>query len=264
MTRRAIVTAALAAASSAHADGPLAERLYIRAGVARVQPLSNSRELVLSDVRGPASLAVSDGPIAGSGATLEPLTISAVIVGYRLSRRFALETVLGTPLHAKFRATGTLAEMSIAPEALGIETGVPPLGSSLGEADAVPPVLTLVYQPFDLGPLRPYAGAGASVLFAYNARATNPVLSEVSEPHFHIDPAAGLVLQAGIDCRIWRRVVARVDVKYIAFMKAHATVDDIVVRTPALPLFDRAEVGRAMMDLYLDPLIVQIGVGVDL
>jgi outer membrane protein len=128
----------------------------------------------------------------------------------------------------------------------------------------VPPVVTLTYQPVDLGPLRPYVGAGASVLFAYNARATNPVLSEVSEPRFEIDPCAGLVLQAGVDWRIVRRVVARVDVKYIAFMKAHATVDDIVVRTPALPLFDRAEVGRATMDLYLDPLIVQIGVGVDL
>lgn len=45
----------------------------------------------------------------------------------------------------KFKATGTLANDSIAPSALGIRTGVMPVGSELGEAMAAPPQLTLVY-----------------------------------------------------------------------------------------------------------------------
>jgi hypothetical protein len=219
-----------------------------------IEPFSRSRELELSDVHGPASLAVMDGPIAGSGAALDPLTIPAVIAGYTLpigNDRLSLETVLSTPIHVTFRATGTLADMSIAPEALGLSTGVPALGTPLGEADAAPPA-------------QPYVGTGIGVLVTYNARATNPILTEAAQPEFHIDPALGWVLQTGIDIALWRRVFARLDVKYIAFMKAHATVDNIVVRTPNLPLFEEAKVGSATMDMWVNPLIVQLGVGVDL
>ncbi|NVB77565.1 MAG: OmpW family protein [Kofleriaceae bacterium] len=255
-------------ASTARAEPVLSyKRLYLRAGVLHIQPLSDSRELALSGVHGAASLAVMDGPIAGSGATLDPLTIPAVIAGYTLpvlGDRLSLETVLSTPLHVTFRATGTLANMSIAPEALGIETGVPALGPTLGEADAAPPLVTLVYRLADLGPVHPYAGTGVGVLVTYNARATNPTLTEAGQPTFHIDPAPGWVLQTGVDVALWRRVFARVDLKYVAFMKAHATVEDVRVRTPGIPLFETAEVGTATMDMWVNPLIVQIGVGVDL
>ena len=260
-----IVIALMLLTSSAHAER-IYERLYVRAGVLHIEPLSQSRELQLSGVRGPASLTLSDGPIAGSGAALEAMTIPAVIAGYVLpvwDDRLSIETVLSTPLHVKFRATGTLAQMSIAPEALGIATGVPALGSELGEADAAPPLVTAVYRVADLGPIHPYLGLGLGVLITYNARATNPVLTEVGEPRFHIDPAPGLVLQAGTDVLLWRRVYLRADVKYIAFMKAHATVEDLRVRTPELPLFETAEVGTATMDMWVNPLIVQLGAGVD-
>lgn len=263
-----LVFAATAVASTAQAEPAITyERIYVRAGILHVRPMSDSRELVLSDVHGPASLAVMNGPIAGSGAALDPLTIPAVIAGYTLpvlGDRLSIETVLSTPLHVTFRATGTLADMSIAPEALGIETGVPALGSALGEADAAPPIATLVYRIAELGPVQPYAGAGLGVLVTYNARATNPILTEASQPTFDIDPAPGLVVQGGLDIRLWRRVVARVDLKYIAFMKAHATVEHLRVRTPGLPLFETAEVGTATMEMWVNPLIVQVGVGIDL
>jgi outer membrane protein W len=248
-------------------DGALSyKRLYLRAGVLHIAPLSTSRELELSDVRGAASLALMDGPIAGSGAALDPMTIPAVIVGYVLPvwhDRLSLETVLAAPLHVTFRATGTLATMSIAPDALGIPTGVPALGSSLGEADAAPPLITAVYRIADVARLRPYVGGGIGVLVTYNARATNPLLTEVDQPKFHIDPAPGLVLQAGTDLVVWRNIAVRADVKYIAFMKAHATVENLEVRTPDLPLLETAQVGTATMDLWVNPLIVQIGAGID-
>jgi len=101
------------------------------------------------------------------------------------------------------------------------------------------------------------------VLVTYNARATNPVLTEAGQPRFEIDPAPGLVLQSGLDIALWRRVYARLDLKYIAFMKAHATVHDIAVRTPELPLLDTTRVGTATMDMWVNPLIVQLGAGVD-
>lgn len=242
------------------------KRLYFRAGILHVAPQTSSSALSLSGVDGPASLAIMNGRIEGSGATLDTVTHPAVIVGYTLpwlDDRLSIETVLSSPIHVRFRATGTLANMSIAPEALGLPTGVPALGAELGEADAAPPIVTLVYQYARLGALRPYAGTGLAILYTYNATMTNPVLTEVGEPTFSVDPAPGLVLQTGIDVRLWKRVVARADIKYVAFMKAHATVEDIRVRTPELPLLEEAEVGSATMDMWVNPLVVQLGIGVD-
>jgi outer membrane protein W len=253
-------------ASALHPRSDPPRRFYFRAGVATVAPVTSSQEMELSDVDGPASLAVHNGPIPGSGATVGSATIPAAILGYVLpigDRRWSIETILGVPFTVKFKATGTLANTSIAPTALGIPTGVGPLGSELGEAKAVPPEVTLVYQLTGDGFLRPYVGAGVSVLFAYDAHVTNPMLTAVGQPEMSISPAPGAVLQAGLDLRLWKSVYARLDVKFIALMKARAEVRHIQVETPGLPLFDNVEVGTAKMNIWVNPFIVQGGVGVD-
>jgi len=239
---------------------------YVRAGILHVAPQSSSRELELADIDGAASLAVQNGPIAGSGAAVGSATVPGVILGYVLpwgGGKLALETVLGVPFTVKFRATGTLANESLAPTALGIPTGVMPLGPELGEAKAAPPLLTLVYSPRELGPVRPYFGTGVAVLFAYDAKVTNPTLIEVSQPEFEVKPAPGLVFQAGLEAKLFKGVYARLDVKYIALMLARAEVRHIQVRTPELPLFDTVEVGTAKMSVWVNPLIVQAGLGLD-
>lgn len=241
------------------------ERIYVRAGVLHVAMLSESDELVLSEVSGPASLAVSDGPIEGSGVELDSITIPALILGYVLpvaDDRLALETVLGLPFRVTFRATGTLADQSLAPSALGIPTGVGPLGSTLGEAEAAPPIATAIYRVADAGPVSLFLGTGVSVLVTYDARATNPILTAAGEPTFEVDPAPGWVLQAAIDVALWWHLRLRVDVKYIAFMRAQATVTNLAVQTPELPLFESANVGTATMDLWVNPLILTAGIGV--
>ncbi|HSK05422.1 MAG TPA: OmpW family outer membrane protein [Kofleriaceae bacterium] len=240
---------------------------YVRgAGVAHVATLEQSREMELADIDGAASLAVQDGPIEGSGAAASSKTIFALNLGLRLpvlNRRLALEAVAGLPFKVEFSATGTLANESIAPTALGIPTGVPALGEQLGEASAVPLVFTAVYRFLDAGVLQPYAGAGPALMLTTDRKVTNPILTEVSEPEMDIAPAPGLVLQAGLDVKVWRQVYARVDVKYIAFMLARAEVHHVQVRTPSLPLFEAVEVGTAKMSLWVNPLIVQAGLGFD-
>jgi len=263
------LVAALAWPGAAHADRkrPRTKRFYVRAGVVHVAPLASSRELELADIDGAASLAVQNGPIAGSGATISSATIPGIVLGVVLPvlhDRLAIETVLGLPFTVKFQATGTLADESIAPMALGVPTGVPALGPEIGEAKAVPPVVTAVYS--FAGPtarLRPFLGAGVGMLFAYGAKVTNPILTEVSQPEFTISPAPGLVLQAGAEARLWKSVYVRLDLKFIAFMMARAEVRHIEVRTPELPLFDTVEVGTAKMNLWVNPLIVQLGIGAD-
>lgn len=268
MSPRIAIAAVLAvgAAAGVAAAEPARRQLYVRAGVAHIAPLASSRELELADIDGAASLALENGPIAGSGSKVSSATIPALTIGYRpraLGGRWSFETVLGLPFTVKFRATGTLATESLAPMALGIPTGVPPLGSELGEATAAPPLITAVYELLDRGAIRPYVGAGASVLLAYDAKLTNPVLTQVGSPEFHVSPAPGLVLQAGAEARVWRSVYARIDVKFIAFMLARAQAEHLEVRTPELPLFDTVEVGTAKMSVWVNPLIVQAGVGVD-
>jgi outer membrane protein W len=242
------------------------KRWYVRAGVAVIDPLSSSQPLELANVDGAASLALSNGPIAGSGATIGAAWTPAVIVGYTLHAlhdRLSIETILGLPITVKLGATGTLANQSLAPTVLGIPTGVMALGPDIGEAKAVPPVVTAVYQLLASGRVRPYAGAGASILFAFGAHVTNTILTQVRAPDFTIAPAPGLVLQTGIDARVWKSVYARLDVKFIALMLARAELAHVTVATPGLPLFQQAEVGTAKMNVWVNPLIVQLGVGTD-
>jgi outer membrane protein W len=253
------------APAAPHDDAPQQKKFYFRVGVGYVAPIVSSSPAELANVDGPASLAVMNGPIAGSGADVSSSALPMIILGYRLPyfhHHLSIETILGTPLTVKFTATGTLANQSLAPTALGIPTGVGPLGPELGEAKAIPPVVTAVYSFNPFHQITPYAGAGASVLFAYGAKATNPILTAVAQPDFHISPAPGLVLQGGIDVKVYKRIYARLDAKFI-LMHADAEMDHVQVATPQLPLFQTVEVGTAKMSMWVDPLIVQLGVGTD-
>jgi outer membrane protein W len=241
-------------------------RFYFRGGVAHIAPLSSSRPMELADVDGAASLAVQNGPIAGSGSEVSSATIAAITIGYKLpfgDGRFSVETVLGLPFTVKFRATGTLANESIAPTALGIPTGVGPLGPELGEAKAAPPLVTLVYNLRPRARVQPFIGAGAAVLLTFGPKVTNPMLTRISQPEMSIAPAPGLVLQGGIEGKIYKGLYARLDVKFIAFMLARAEVHHIQVETPELPLFGNVEVGTAKMSVWVNPLIIQGGLGID-
>lgn len=241
-------------------------RFYVRGGVAHIAPMAKSRPMELADVDGPASLAIQNGPIEGSGSDVSSATIGAIVLGYRLpfgGGHLSLETILGLPFDVKFTATGTLANESIAPTALGIPTGVGPLGPQLGEAKAAPPLITLVYNVMPNASVQPYLGAGAAVLLTFDPHVTNPMLTEISKPEMSIAPAPGLVLQGGLEAKIYKGLYARLDVKFIAFMLARAEVHHIQVRTPDLPLFDTVEVGTAKMSVWVNPLIIQGGLGID-
>lgn len=89
------------------------------------------------------------------------------------------------------------------------------------------------------------------------------MLTAVHQPELSIPPAPGLVLQGGLDVRLWKSVYARLDVKFIALMLARAEVHHVEVETPGLPLFQSVEVGTAKMSIWVNPLIIQLGVGAD-
>jgi outer membrane protein W len=244
---------------------PGAKPFYFRAGYTLLAPDSSSTEVVLSDVGGIAELAISNGPIAGSGAAVEETDFPSVIVGWQLpwgNGQWAVETILALPLTVEFTTTGTLKDESIAPFALGnIPTGVPALGEEFGEAKALPPVVTLVYRFLPGSSIRPYVGGGVAMLFAYDAEVTNPVLTAVSTPELEIDPAVGYAVQGGVEFRFWKDWWINADLKFIGGLETTATVKDIWVETPGLPTYEVARVGNATMDVTVDPWVYHIGVG---
>ena len=241
--------------------GPSNE-FYVRAGIAHVEPRISSSGLELQPA-GITKLAAPMGPTQGSIET-DPANIFAAIIGFAPAFAHgyvAVETIIGIPKKTKLRATGDLANKSLAPDALGlIPTGIPPLGEELGEASAVPPMITIVARTPALGPVRFYAGGGASVLFVRDAKITNKVLTEVATPKLEIDPAFGFVAQAGIDAQIYGRFYARLDVKELWFQPAETRITNIHVRT-TIPLLETVDVGSAKSQSTANPIIVQFGIG---
>lgn len=240
---------------------------YFRAGYTLLAPDSSSSEVYLEDVSGPADLAVDNGPIAGSGASVEDVDFPSVIIGWTLpwgDGHWALETILALPFTVEFKTAGTLTTDSIAPYALGnIPTGVPPLGEEFGESKVLPPVVTLVYR-FGLEQsLRPYVGAGLAYMITYDGEVTNPVLTAVGEPSLEIDDVFGFALQGGVEYNVWGDWWVNADVKYIAGLETTATVEEIWVETPELPTYEVARVGDATVDVTVDPWVFHIGVGFD-
>ena len=242
------------------------KRVYVRGVFGHVDPRVSARDLQL-DASGLAGAVVGDGPIDDAGVTVNGSNrpMPTAIVGYvvpGLRGRLSVETVVGAPFGLKIEATGRLRNESLAPEAAGIPTGIPPLGRELAEATIAPPMVTAVYRPLQVGRMAVFAGTGVSVLFVYDEHVTNPVLTEVAEPSLEISHAIGAVVQAGLEARVWRRMVVRVDAKYIAYRASHATIDNIQVRTQ-IPLLPTVEVGSASMDVSARPVIVQAGIGAD-
>jgi outer membrane protein W len=235
--------------------------LYFRAGIARVDPRIKSSGMELQP-EGILKLQPME-PVQGSVKT-DPTTIFVSSIGYApaLTRGyFAIETIIGIPKRAKLRATGDLANKSLAPMALDlIPTGVPPLGEELGEAQAVPPMVTLQLRSPMLGPVRVYVGGGVSVLFVKDAKVTNKVLTEVATPKLEIDPAIGFVAQAGVDVKLFSRFYARLDFKEMWFQPAETRISNIHVKT-TIPLLETVKVGSARSESTANPIIVQLGIG---
>lgn len=241
---------------------------YFRVGGLFIAPLGKSEPVELANVSGPAQLSVQNGPIAGSYVTMGQNLMPAVTLGYALpflNRQLSLETILALPFTMTMYAGGTLADQSLAPTALGnLPTGVPPLGTELGRVKVLPPVLTAVYRFFPAWRFRPYVGLGVSVLIPLEAQITNPVLTAVTQPKMEIPPKVGFVVQAGAEVRLWKWFFLTADFKYIAGFDLEAKVTNIWVRTPNLPLYEAVHVGDNIARVSVNPIVVQLGLGMDL
>lgn len=242
--------------------------LYFRVGGLSVVPTGAGQPVALANVTETARLSgVHDGPIDGSSTRLGRSLMPAVIIGYAppiLNRQLSIETVLAPPLKQKLYAGGTLADRSLAPNALGtLPTGVPALGSELGEVTSLPPVLTAVYRFFPAGRFRPYVGVGGCLVVVLDARITNPVLSSEGAPKVSTPSRLGWVVQGGAEIRFAGSFFLTADVKYIGGLTLTSTMKDIRVALPSQPLYGSAKLGDSVARTRVDPIASFVGLGMD-
>lgn len=251
----------LALGSLARAD-PTRDRLYLRAGMLYLRPIPTSPDVVMSNLDGPAELALPNGPIAGSGVGAESNTMLAGIIGYRVYKNVAVEAVVASPFTMTLTLTGTLADTSVAPFALGnVPTGVPAFGSELGTTKVLPPIVTAVYR-FPLhARVRPYGGLGLSYVIPYDTKITNAVLTEVSQPSVDISPDLAWVVQAGVDIQLWRQMYFTLDAKFVGGLDLVAEMNNLELTVPALPIYGTVSAGTGTAEVTVNPLVVQAGVG---
>lgn len=242
-------------------------RFYTRVGVLHMLTNVSSDNVQMSNLSPFAELAIDPGPIPDSGADVEDVTMPVVTIGYVLpwlDGQLSVETPLGLPVELKLQATGAMATESIAPYALGnVPTGVPAIGKELGTAKVLPPIVTAVYRFLPDSFVHPYAGAGLSYMYIYDARVTNPVLVDVAEPELEVDDAFGLVAQVGVEIKIHGRYYAMLDLKTILGLRMSAKVKDIYIRTPELPVFEMAHAGDASIEISMLPVIGTAALGAD-
>jgi hypothetical protein len=246
---------------SVAAGEPYRNEFYVVGGMAHADARVTGGNLTL-DASGVASLAAMPGGLQG-GIESDPVNAVAGMIGFApaaLHGHVAFETVIGLPASAQLRATGDLANKSLAPTALGfVQTGIPPLGEQLGEATAIPLMVTAVVRSPRLGPLRFYAGGGPSLLFT-DAKITNAVLTQVGTPTIDVSPAFGVVAQAGVDVHLFGRFSARLDLKEAWYQTSEATISNIRVHT-TIPLLETVDVGSAHSEFQANPIVVQAGIG---
>ena len=262
-------TTTLPAESVPFARGDSWYGFYFRLGGLFMAPTGRSQEVELVNVSPMAHLSgVTDGPVAGSWSTMGSKLMAAATIGWAppiLNRQLSIETILALPFTQKMYLGGTLANTSLAPTALGVlPTGVPALGTELGEVTVLPPVVTLVYRFFPAWRVRPYLGAGASLLIVMGAKITNPVISEVSQPKVEIPPKLGWVVQAGAEVRLFGSFFLTGDFKFIGGLDLTAKVTNIWVRLPNLPLYGAVRVGDNVVKVSVNPIVIQLGVGMNL
>lgn len=181
-----------------------------------------------NDDSGAISATATSGAIAGSGVTVDDDTIPELDITYMIAPNWGVELILGYSEH-DVKASGTTKS----------------LGKVI-EAKALPPTLLLQYHFAPNSDYRPYVGAGVNYTYFWDEDVKGPVL-DVPGAVVSMDDSWGLAVQAGIDIAINEDWFVNLDVKYIDMSTtAH---------------FKRTPVGKAKVDVDIDPVLWGIGIG---
>lgn len=179
---------------------------------------------------GPAVLLLSEGAKVKAAGTPIPGTIDidnhvtgTIEIGYSFSNNFSIGFTGGFPPTIDVHGAGALA----------------PLGK-LGTVTYGPTALTAQYTFTEFGRIQPYIGAGPMFMFIFDNK-------DAALSNLKVDPAIGVVAQAGVDFNVTDRWGLYLDVKK-AYLRTEATA--------TVPAFGGAPISA---DIKLDPLVFSAG-----
>ena len=230
---------------------------YFRLGYSFLNPQLESGDLELLRLEGPARLALRPGALPGHRISARSTWLPLLSFGYRFARwgggDWSIESALAPPVRLTLIAEGSLAERSLAASALGgIPTGLPALGTELGEASAILPFVLLNYE-------RPisdwafcYVGAGLAYFMSTGSTLNNPLIDSETAT-IDVEDSFAFPLQGGLGFPLLAGLSITAELKYFLGIESDAVLQRLRVRLPELPLFSPAELRTARLPVRLAP-----------
>lgn len=176
---------------------------------------------------------VDGAGVAGTGVKVDNNMSLDISLGYMVTDNWAVEL---------------LADLSSkhAVSAYGLSgLGVPDT-TEVVDTNVLPPTLFLQYQFNPTGKIRPYAGVGVNYTLFFNDELTAAAKSVLGASNLDIDSSFGLGAQLGFDWELKNDWSFNVDLKYIQ-IDTEATFDTAI--------------GRASVDVDIDPFVIGVGFG---
>ncbi|MGJ8662352.1 MAG: OmpW/AlkL family protein [Marinicella sp.] len=181
-----------------------------------------------------SSLISVDGTgVAGTGVTVDTGPSLDVSLGYMVTDRWAVEVLADLSSKHSVAANG-LASLGV------------PNGTHVVDTNVLPPTVFMQYQFNPKGKVRPYAGVGLNYTLFFNDELTGAAQSVLGASNLDIDSSFGLAAQFGIDWQLENNWSFNVDLKYIQ-IDTEATFDTAI--------------GRASVDIDINPTVIGIGLG---
>ena len=168
-----------------------------------------------------------DLPTAKIGVDSAPT--AEVDFSYMFTENIGAELILASPIHD-----------------LKGRDAIAPLGH-IGDAQLLPPVLTVQYHFMPKSWIRPYVGVGVNYTIFFNEDTSNSLNTALGGPtKLRIDDSVGPAGQAGVDIDVAENVFLNFDVKFVDIQPSARLITGNTVRH---------------VNVDINPLIFGIGIG---
>lgn len=181
-----------------------------------------------------STIRVDGAGVDGTGVEVGDGTSLDVSIGYMLSKNIAVDLLLDISSEHSVSANG-LGGLSV------------PDGTDVVDTRVLPPAVLLQYHFYPAPKIKPYVGLGLNFTLFFDEKLTPAAETALGASNLSLDSSFGVAAQAGVDFDLGNNWYVNADVKYI-------TIDTTAE-------FDTA-IGRAAVDVDINPTVLGFGVGV--
>lgn len=224
---KASIGAALAAASLMSFSG---SALALNAG----DWLIHGRIINITPNDDSSTIRVDGASVDGTSVEVGDGNSLDVSIGYMLSKNIAVDVLLDISSEHSVSANG-LGGLDV------------PNGTDVVDTRVLPPAVLLQYHFYPTPKIKPYVGVGLNYTLFFDEKLTNAAKTVLGASNLSLDSSFGVAAQAGVDFDLGNNWFVNADVKYI-------TIDTTAE-------FDTA-IGRAAVDVDINPTVLGFGVGV--